>query len=271
MFKIIRPKKKISFSEFKEIWLYREILFFLIWREFKIRYKQTVIGVLWVGFQPLMTMVVFSVFFGKLSNIPSDGIPYPLFVFSGLIFWQFFSGALSDTADSLIRYQSIITKAYFPRLILPLAIVAVKFVDMLINLFILFGLMFYYQYLPNFNLIFILPLIFILLFAASVGPGLILASLNVKYRDVRYVLPFFVQLLLFCTPVIYPTNIVKNYDWILKLNPITGIIEANRVILLGVGSVDWSLLFFSALACFFFLIIGIIFFKKAENYFADLI
>ena len=220
------------------------------------------IGVLWAGFQPLATMVVFSVFFGKLAKMPSDGVPYPLFVFSG---------ALVDTAESLVRYQGIITKVYFPRLILPLAIVAVKFIDLLINLVILFGIMAYYQYWPQLEILFVLPFLFILSFAASVGPGLILASLNVKYRDVRYVLPFFIQLLLFFTPVIYPSSIAKSYEWVLKLNPMTGIIEAARAVLLRSAEINWPLLFTSSLACLFFLVVGIIFFKKAERFFADII
>jgi lipopolysaccharide transport system permease protein len=269
--KVIKPKKIISINDIKELWQYRELLVFLVWREFKIRYKQTMIGVLWAGFQPLATMVVFSVFFGKLAKMPSDGVPYPLFVFSGLIFWQFFSGALVDTAESLVRYQGIITKVYFPRLILPLAIVAVKFIDLLINLVILFGIMAYYQYWPQLEILFVLPFLFILSFAASVGPGLILASLNVKYRDVRYVLPFFIQLLLFFTPVIYPSSIAKSYEWVLKLNPMTGIIEAARAVLLRSAEINWPLLFTSSLACLFFLVVGIIFFKKAERFFADII
>ncbi|MBL7057750.1 ABC transporter permease [Patescibacteria group bacterium] len=271
MVKIIRPKKILSTEDFKEVWRFRELLYFFVWREYKIRYKQTMIGVLWAVFQPFITMVVFSIFFGKLAEMPSDGVPYPLFVFTGLIFWQFFSGALVDTADSLVRYQGIVTKVYFPRLILPLAVVTVKFVDLLINLVILFFIMIYYSYVPYWEVIFVFPLLFLLVFGVAVGPGLILASLNVKYRDIRYVLPFFVQLLLFMTPVIYPASIAKSYEWILKLNPMTGVIEAARSSALNSGPIDWPLLSFSGVVCLFFLSIGIYFFKKTERFFADIV
>ncbi|MEK9177929.1 MAG: ABC transporter permease, partial [Patescibacteria group bacterium] len=197
---VIRPKKLFHFSDLKEIWQYKELLYFFTWRDLKVRYKQTAIGVAWAILQPFMTMVVFSVFFGGLAKIPSDGVPYPIFVYVGLLFWQFFSSALSDTSMTLISNQTIITKVYFPRLILPISSVLTKLVDFAIAAGILVGLMFYYGYMPHLTGFLLIPLLLIITFMASVGGGLFLAAINVKYRDVRYALPFFIQILMFITP-----------------------------------------------------------------------
>lgn len=269
--KIIKPKKTFSINDFKEIWQYRELLYFFTWRDFKVRYKQTAIGIAWALFQPFMVMVVFSVFFGKLAKMPSDGIPYPIFVYVGLLLWQFFSQSLSEASNCLISNQSIITKTYFPRLILPISAIATKFVDFFIASFILVGMMIYYQYLPNLLGLLILPLLLLITFMASVGLGLFLASVNVKYRDVRYVLPFFIQILMFVTPVIYPTSIAGKYSWILAMNPMTGVIKAARAAILGNAPINWYLLLISGVACLVMLAIGIVFFKKTERYFADIV
>lgn len=268
---IIRPKKIFSFSELREVWKYRELLYFFTWRDLKVRYKQTAIGVLWAIFQPFITMVVFTVFFGGLLNIPSDGVPYPIFVYTGLLFWQFFSSALSDTSNVLITNQSIITKVYFPRLILPLSTVATKFIDFAIAAVILVGMMIYYGYTPNLIGLLILPLLLLITFMASTGLGLFLASINVKYRDVRYVLPFFIQILMFLTPVIYPAGIAGKYSWILALNPMMGVIQSARAALLGTTVLNWTLVGVSLIATFVLMIIGIYTFKKTERYFADII
>jgi len=268
---IIRPKKIISFADFREFWQYRELLLFFAWRDLKVRYKQTAIGVSWALFQPFFTMVVFSVFFGSLAKMPSDGIPYPIFVFVGLLIWQFFANSLSDAASSLITNQSIVTKVYFPRLILPAATILVKFVDFFIAAIILVGLMVYYQYTPNFLGLLILPLLLLISFFAALGGGLILASVNVKYRDVRYALPFFIQILMFLTPVIYPPSIAGRYSWILAINPMTGIIKAARSALLGGAPINWQLLGISGVACLILLWVGFVYFKKTERYFADII
>lgn len=267
----IKPKKTFSWDDIKEIWRYKELLYFFTWRDFKVRYKQTAIGILWALFQPFITMVVFSVFFGKLAKMPSDGIPYPIFVYVGLLVWQFFSTSLSQTSSSLIANQAIITKVYFPRLLLPISATATKLVDFAIASVILVGMMIYYQYLPNLIGLLILPLLLIITFMVAVGLGLFLSAVNVKYRDVRYVLPFFIQTLLFVTPVIYPTSIAGKYSWILALNPMTGVIKAARAAILGNAPINWTLLGISGLAGIFILIIGIIFFKKVERYFADIV
>lgn len=268
---IIKPKKIFSFADFKEIWVYRELLYFFTWRDLKVRYKQTFIGVAWAIFQPFVTMVVFSVFFGALAKIPSDGVPYPIFVYVGLLFWQFFSGALLDTSNALITNQAIITKIYFPRIILPISSVITQFIDFIIGTVILIGLMVYYGYTPYLSGLLLVPVLLIVTFMASIGLGLVLAALNVKYRDVRYILPFFIQLLLFVTPVIYPAGIAGKYSWILALNPMMGVIQSARAALLGTTAINWTLISISICATFVLLLIGLYVFKKTERYFADII
>ncbi len=268
---IIKPKKTMSWDDLKEIWEYKELLYFFSWRDIKVRYKQTVIGILWAIFQPFMTMVVFTIFFGNFAKMPSDGIPYPIFVYTGLLFWQFFSGALTSTSNCLISNQGIITKVYFPRLLLPISSTITKFVDFSIASVILIGMMIYYQYTPNLIGLLILPLLLLITFMASVGGGLFLASINVKYRDVRYILPFFISMMMFITPVIYPASIAGKYSWILALNPMTGVIKAARAALLGNAPINWTLLLISGITCLVILVIGFIFFKKTERYFADIV
>jgi lipopolysaccharide transport system permease protein len=268
---VIKPKKTFSWNDMRELWQYRELLYFFTWRDLKVRYKQTFIGAAWAVLQPFITMVVFTVFFGKLAQIPSDGVPYPIFVYTGLLFWQFFSGALADTSNVLIGNQSIITKVYFPRLILPISGVITKFVDFLIASLILIGLMFYYGFIPHLWGLLILPILLIITFMASVGGGLFLAAVNVKYRDVRHALPFFIQILLFLTPVIYPASIAGSWSWLLAFNPMTGVIQSARAALLGTTPFNWPLLGISFLACLILLIIGTIYFKKIERYFADIL
>lgn len=269
--KIIKPKKTWSLSDFRELWDYRELLYFFAWRDIKVRYKQTVVGVLWAIFQPLATMIVFSVIFGKIAKIPSDGIPYPIFVYSGLLFWQFFSTSLTDSSNTLVANASIVTKVYFPRLLLPLADVVTKFIDFCIASTVLLGLMIYYHYLPGISGILLVPVLLAITFLSSLGLGLILSSINVKYRDVRYVLPFFIQMLVFVTPVIYPASLAGKYSWLLALNPMTGVITAARNGLLGSGPVDVGALAFSLLTSTVLFLIGVIVFKKTEQYFADVV
>jgi lipopolysaccharide transport system permease protein len=216
-------------------------------------------------------MVIFSVFFGQLAKMPSDGIPYPIFVYVGLLFWQFFSSALSETSSVLVSNQSIITKVYFPRLILPISGVITKFVDFLIACVVLAGLMVYYGFVPHILGILLIPVLLLITFMASVGAGLFLAAINVKYRDVRYALPFFIQLLLFVTPVIYPASIAGKYSWLLALNPMTGVIQSARAALLGTTPINWLLLGISSIACLCILLIGGVYFKKIERYFADIL
>lgn len=268
---VIRPRKTFSLKDIKELWQYKELLYFFVWRDLKVRYKQTFIGVAWAIFQPFITMVVFSVFFGGLAKIPSDGVPYPIFVYVGLLFWQFFSSALSDTSMTLISNQAIITKVYFPRLILPISTVVTKLVDFAIATLILIGLMFYYGYMPHISGLLILPLLLLITFMASVGGGLFLASINVKYRDVRYALPFFIQIMLFLTPVIYPASIAGKYSYLLAINPMTGVIQSARAAILGTAPINWLLIGISLAGTFVLMVFGTYIFKKTERYFADII
>lgn len=268
---VIRPKKLFTYRDILELWKYRELLYFFAWRDFKVRYKQTIVGVGWAIFQPVMTMVVFTIFFGNLAKMPSDGVPYPIFVYVGLLFWQFFSSALSDASSSLLSNQSIVTKVYFPRLILPASTVATKFVDFFFAAIVLVVLMFYYGYTPNIIGLLVLPLLLLISFFAALGGGLFLAAMTVKYRDVRYILPYFIQILMFLTPVIYPSSIAQKYSWILAINPMTGVIKAARGAILGTEPVNWPLLGLSLVAVIIIFIIGLYSFKQTERYFADFI
>jgi lipopolysaccharide transport system permease protein len=268
---VIRPKRLFHLSDLKELWQYRELLYFFSWRDFKVRYKQTAIGAAWAIFQPFITMIVFTVFFGTLAKIPSDGVPYPIFVYVGLLFWQFFSSALADTSNALIANQSIITKVYFPRLILPVSTVITKLIDFAIAALILVGLMFYYGYTPHLGGLLILPLLLIITFMAATGAGLFLSAINVKYRDVRYALPFFIQILLFVTPVIYPASIAGAYSKFLAINPMMGVIQNARAALLGTTPINWLLLGTSVIGSAILLLIGIYTFKKIERFFADIV
>ncbi len=268
---IIKPKKILSLDDFFELWRYRELLYFLVWRSFKVHYKQTFIGVAWVFFQPLVTAGVFSIFFGKFINVPSDGVPYPIFVFVGVLFWQFFSGALLETGSSITSHAALVTKVYCPRLLIPLSTVVVKSIDFFIASTLLVVLMVVYHYTPRFEYVIILPIIFFIAFLSAAGGGMILTAINVKYRDVQYIAPFFVQLLLFFTPVIYPPSLLKDHAWLLALNPMTGVIQSARSILFGTPEFNFFLFILSASSGCILFFVGIFLFKKMESSFADLI
>jgi lipopolysaccharide transport system permease protein len=217
-------------------------------------------------------MVIFSIFFGKLAHVPSDSIPYPIFVYTGLLFWTLFSTGLSQSSNTFIENERIVTKIYFPRIILPVSSIITNIVDFFIALVILIGMMFYYQYTPSFMGILLLPVLIFMTIFSILGIGLLFSSLNVKYRDVRFVLPFFIQLLLFITPVIYPASIVSTkFRWILGLNPMAGIIDAARAGILGNRPIDFVLLGVSLVSTVVYCILGYFYFKKVESYFADVI
>ncbi len=268
---VIRPKKLFHLKDLKEIWVYRELLYFFSWRDLKVRYKQTMIGALWAIIQPFVAMVIFSVFFGGLAKIPSDNVPYPIFVYTGLLFWQLFSDSLSEVSGALIANQAIITKVYFPRLIIPITTVITKFVDFSIASIILAGMMFYYHITPSWQSIIVIPILLIITAMCAEGLGLFLAAINVKYRDVRYILPYFIQLLIFITPVIYPGSIAGHYSKFLALNPMTGVVNNARAVLLGTAQVNWLQIGISVVGCAVLLFIGVYMFKKVERYFADVV
>jgi len=266
---VIEPDKGIK-KYWSEIWRYRELLYFLSWRDFLVRYKQTVIGIAWAVLRPLLTMIVFTVVFGKIAKLPSDGVPYPLIVFSAMLPWQFFSSVVSESSSSLINNSAMISKVYFPRLVIPLSTFFVCLVDFVISLGILLFLMIWYFYLPPLNILF-LPIFLILGLISALGIGLWLSALNVKYRDFRYVLPFIIQFGLYISPVGFGSNIVpESIKYLYALNPMVGVIEGFRWAILGISS-DFLFiqLIMSALISFLFFTSGIWYFRKVERSFAD--
>lgn len=269
---IIKPKNKWWQLDLKEIWQFRDLFYFLTWRDLKVKYKQTAIGAVWVVFQPFITMVVFTIFFGKFAKMPSDGIPYPIFVYTGLIFWTLFSSGLTHASSTFMENERIVTKVYFPRIILPVSSIITNIVDFLIASIILAGMMIFYNYIPSLLSLIFFPLLIIMTIFSTLGIGLLFGSLNVKYRDVRFVLPFFIQLLLFITPVIYPVSIVsERFRWVLGLNPMSGVIDTARVLILGVGQINFLLLGVSLFCMLIYCLLGYFYFKKVERYFADII
>lgn len=255
----------------RELFEYRELFFFLVWRDIKVRYKQTVLGAAWAVIQPFFLMVVFTLFFGKLAKMPSDGIPYPIFSYSALVPWTYFSVALSLSGNSLVGNANLLTKVYFPRMALPASSVLAGAVDFVIASTVLIAMMAYYGVALSWELI-LWPVLLLPLMMLTLGVGMILAALNVKYRDVKYAIPFALQLWLFVTPIIYPTSIVpERMRFLIGLNPLTGIIEAFRASLLPTRYIDWELLLLSMGITLIIFVFGALYFYRTERYFADLI
>ncbi|RPI74658.1 MAG: ABC transporter permease [Desulfobacteraceae bacterium] len=268
---IIKPKPGWVPIHFSELWSYRELLYFLVVRDLKVRYKQTVLGGLWAIIQPLFTMLVFTFFFGKLAKIPSDGIPYPIFVYAGLLPWTYFSNALSNSGNSLVGNANLIAKVYFPRLLIPGSAVLSALMDFAVSFLVLAGLLIYYRIAPGPEMA-LVPVLILLTVFCALGVGLWLSALNAQYRDIRYAIPFLIQIWLFVSPVIYPISLVApKWQWLLALNPMGGIITAFRAALLGHQPIDWFLLHISALTTLFFLGSGLFYFRRTEKTFADII
>jgi len=254
-----------------ELWAYRELLYFITWRDIKVRYKQTALGASWAIIQPLLTMVVFSLFFGNLAKVPSDGVPYPLFSFVALVPWTFFANGLTQSANSVVASQQLVTKVYFPRLAIPIATVLSGAVDFVLAFVVLLGLMAAYGVAPTGHALLVLPLL-LLAFVASLGVGLWLAALNVQYRDVRYAVPFLTQLWLFATPIAYPSSLLAEpWRTLYGLNPMVGVVEGYRWALLGAGSPPGRMVLMSCAAALVVLIGGILYFRRMERTFADVI
>jgi len=269
---VIKPKKGLDNLDIKELWSYRELFYFLAWRDVKIRYKQTFFGIAWAVIQPFTTMIVFSVVFGSLARMPSDNIPYPIFVYAGLLLWNIFANGLNSASQSLIGSVNIIQKVYLPKIIIPAASIIVILVDFLFAALVFVGVIVYYRFLPHLGGLLLLPVLLIVTIFTTLGLGWFLAAINVKYRDVRYALPFFIQLLIFITPVIYPVSIVaKNYQWILFLNPMAGVIETFKASFLGTMPINWLSFGVSAGISVVLFIFGLIYFLKTEKTFADII
>src|SRR5436190_3016288 len=267
---VIEPRRRLELR-LGEVWEYRDLLYFLVWRDVKVRYKQTALGALWAILQPTMTMLVFSIFFGRLAKMPSDGVPYPVFAFTALLPWQLFAYALSESSNSLVGSQNLITKVYFPRLVVPIAAVLAGLVDFAIAFVVLLGLMWYYGIVPT-GAIVLLPFFVLLAIATALSVGLWLSSLNVKYRDVRYAIPFLTQFWMFATPVAYPSSIVPaKWRPLLGLNPMAGVVEGFRWALLGRTQGPGPLLAVSTVAVVVLLISGLMYFRQMETTFADLV
>jgi len=257
--------------DFAELWQYRELLVFYAVRDIKVRYKQTLLGAAWAILQPVMTMVVFSIFFGKLAGVPSDGLPYPVFSFCGLLPWQLFSFALTQSSNSLVQNAHVLTKVYFPRLIIPFASVIAGLVDFAIAFVVLVIMMLYYNIIPGWALI-TLPLFVLLALAAALSVGLWLSALNVKYRDVRYTIPFLTQLWLFVTPVAYASSLVPSkWQAVYAINPMAGVVEGFRWALLGKSAPPGTMFMVSLAATAILLIGGLFYFARMEKTFPDII
>jgi lipopolysaccharide transport system permease protein len=267
----IAPSKGWVSLKLKELWEYRELLYFLIWRDLKVRYKQTALGAAWAIIQPFFTMVVFSLFFGKLAKVPSDGVPYPIFSFTALVPWTFFANGLTQSSNSLVGSANLITKVYFPRLTIPIASVLSGIVDFVLAFVVLLGMMLYYGIVPTVNVLW-LPLFLLLALIASLGVGLWLSALNVEYRDVRYVVPFITQFWLFVTPIAYPSSLLPEpWRTLYGLNPMVGVVEGFRWALLGTKTAPGPIIAVSSTAALVILVTGAFYFRRMEKTFADIV
>jgi lipopolysaccharide transport system permease protein len=267
----IKPKKGWQVIEFRELKEYKDLLYFLVVRDIKVKYKQTVLGGLWAIIQPFCTMVVFTLFFGKLAGMPSDGVPYPIFNFSALVAWTYFAASLTASGNSLVGSSNLISKVYFPRLVIPISAVLAGLLDFSIALIVLMGMMFYFHIIPT-AFVLAVPLLVILMMLTAAGVGMILAALNTKYRDIKYTIPFLVQLWMFASPIVYPTSLVpENYRLLYSLNPMVGVIEGFRSALLGTIPFPLTMVLASTIGSAVLFGIGVIYFKQMERYFADII
>lgn len=267
---IIKPSHGWVALNLRELWCYRELLYFFIWRNLKVRYTQTLLGVLWAVIQPLFMMIIFAIFFGKLARLPSNDIPYPIFAYVGLLPWMFFSNAVINSGNSLVINPSFITKVYFPRMIIPSAAIGAGLVDFAIAFLVLIPLMFYYHIGITWGIL-MLPILVALTTLLALGIGMWMAALNVRYRDIRYALPFLIQLWMFTTPIIYPSSLVlTKWKWIFALNPLAGIIEGYRASLLG-RRFDWIALGISTIITLTLFVYSAYIFRRMEKSFADII
>jgi lipopolysaccharide transport system permease protein len=268
---VIEPSKSWVAINLQELWQYRELLYFLSWRDVKVRYKQTLLGAAWAIVQPFLTMVVFSIFFGKLANMPSDGVPYPVFAFAALVPWTFFANGLTQSSNSLVQDANLIQKVYFPRLVVPISTVISGAVDFVFAFLVLVGLMLFYGIVPTSNVIY-LPLLLILAFGTALGAGLWLCAMNVQFRDVRYIVPFLTQVWLFATPIAYPSSLLSEpWRTVYGFNPMAGVVEGFRWALLGTQTAPGSIILVSALAALAVLVSGAFYFRRMEKTFADII
>jgi lipopolysaccharide transport system permease protein len=267
----IEPTKGWTSLKLKDLWEYRDLLGIFVWRDLKVRYRQTVIGVLWAIIQPFLTMVIFSIFFGTLAKIPSDNIPYPIFSFAALVPWTFFSNSINQASNSLVNSAEMIKKIYFPRLTMPIASMLAGLVDFLLAFIILIGMMLYYGFLPNKNIIWF-PFFLSLAMMTSLGVSLWLSAMNVQFRDVRYMIPFITQAWLYATPVAYPSSLLREpWQTLYGINPMVGVVEGFRWALLGTNDIPGATVLVSFIVAFGILVSGAYYFRRMEKIFADVI
>ena len=267
---IIKPDNRIFTFSLKELYQYKDLLYFLTKKNFIVKYKQTLIGVSWAIIQPVMQMVVFSILFGKFAKIPSDNVPYPIFVYSALIPWTFFANSLSACNNSIINHASLINKVYFPRLLIPLSAIGSQLIDFALSFIILIGIMVFYHFPLSWEFIMILPLILLTIFAA-IGFGTLIAALSGIYRDFRHIIPFFLSIWMFLTPVIYPPSLLgSKFEFVIHINPMSGIVTGFRSTILN-QPFNWTALAIAFIVSCLFFAIGIFYFNKAENRFADVV
>ncbi|MCL5102490.1 MAG: ABC transporter permease [Armatimonadetes bacterium] len=273
---VIAPPKKFISIDWRELWRFRDLFLVFAWRDIAVRYKQTALGVLWAIFQPFINMVIFSYIFGTLLGLSSgDGTPYPIFLFVGQLFWIYFSGTLSNASNSMVLNAQLVQKIYFPRLIVPATAATTGLVDLSISGFVMIGIMAYYGFKPHLIGLLILPILLVTIILASMGMGLYLAAINVKYRDVRYALPFFITSLQYLTPIIYPVKILDDHPLaktlMLWLNPISGVVTNARAGIIGNSPIDWNAMGISFTMSLVFFICGLYYFRNTERYFADIV
>lgn len=273
--RIIEPPKKSIKINWQELWIYRDLFLVLAWRDISVRYKQTLLGALWAILQPVMTMLVFTFIFNRMAGIESgDGTPYPIFLYTGLLLWQYFSATINNAAQSMVTNTSLIQKVYFPRLVIPATGATTAFIDLAVASAVLAAMMAYYGFVPQIIGVVIVPLLLLIATFSALGVGLVLASLNVKYRDVRYALPFFVNIGLYMTPVIYPVSMLNKYPFVkmlfLWLNPMASVINSARTGLLGRSPIEWDTLIISLFVSVIYFLFGLFYFKRTESYFADI-
>ena len=267
----VEPSKGWVPLKLKELWEYRELLYFLTWRDIKVRYKQTVLGAAWAIIQPFFTMVVFSLFFGRLAKIPSDGVPYPIFSYAALVPWAFFANGLNKASNSLVGNANLIKKVYFPRLAMPIAAVFSGIVDFVLAFIVLFGMMLYFGIVPTINVIW-LPFLLMLALITSLGVALWLSAMNVQFRDVRYIIPFLTQFWLFATPIAYPSSLLSEpWRTLYGINPMVGVVEGFRWALLGTETSPGPIIIVSSLVALALLIGGAFYFRRMEKTFADVV
>jgi lipopolysaccharide transport system permease protein len=267
----IEPSRGWTSLRLADVWEYRELLYFLVWRDIKVRYKQTVLGAGWAVLQPFFTMVIFSIFFGRLAKMPSDGVPYPIFAYAALVPWTFFANGLMQAVNSVVGGSSLIKKVYFPRIILPVASVMSGIVDLVFAFAVLVGMTLYYGVLPSWRIV-TLPVFVAMAIIAALSVALWLSALNVQFRDIRYIAPFIVQVWLFSTPVAYPSSLLSEpWRTVYGLNPMVGVVEGFRWALLGTGTGPGPMIVVSSLVCLALLLGGAFYFRRVERTFADVI